>query len=149
MSKKQCRYEQMNLKQLGELEFLLLGDLRDVLEEEASERNRKWLLAIVETLLKTVPMEFSLREQGGYLQDIVSCCPHADREVQQLLKEHQTLRTRLEQLRDELFTIRQFRTHASVLKLELEQWMKTLQNHNRKEEDLIQDSYSQGVGVGD
>ena len=149
MSKNPCRYDKMNLRQLGELEFLLLGDLRDVLGEESSEQNRKWLLAIVETLLKTVPQEFALRERDGYLEEIILCCPEVDREVQYLLKEHQTLRTRLVQLRDELKGLRQFRTRASVLKFELAQWMKTLQRHNREEERLLHSSYTQDVGVGD
>lgn len=149
MSKNQSRYDRMNLRQLGELEFLLLGDLRDVLEEEASEQNRKWLLAIVDTLLKTIPREFALRERDGYLQDIVDFCPEVDQEVQRLLKEHQTLSKRLEQLRDELQTLRQFRTQASVLKVELTQWMNTLQNHNHEEKSLLQTSYSQDVGGGD
>ncbi len=149
MLKNQCHYELMNLKQLGELEFLLLGDLRDVLEEEASEQNRKWLLAIVEVLARTIPREFYLREKDGYLQDVVECCPEVDHEVQLLLKEHQTLRDRLDQLRNELQRLRPFRTQATALKYELAQWMEKLEQHNRREGKLVQCTYSQDVGVGD
>ncbi len=149
MLKDQFNYELLDLKQLGELEFLLLGDLRDVLEEEASEQNRKWLLAIVDVLARTIPREFYLREKDGYLQDVIECCPEADHEVQELLKEHRTLQERLEQLRDKLKQLRPFRTQADALKYELAEWMKKLEQHNNKEGKLVQGAYSQDMGVGD
>ncbi len=149
MLKNQCHYELMSLKQLGELEFLLLGDLRDVLEEEATEQNRKWLLAIVEVLARTVPREFYLREKDGYLQDIVNCCPEVDREVQELLEEHRTLRDRLDELRNKLQRLRPFRTQADALKYELAEWMDKLEQHNKKEGRLVHCAYSQDMGVGD
>ncbi len=149
MLKNQCHYELMNLKQLGELEVLLIGDLRDVLEEEANEQNRKWLLAIVEVLARTIPREFYLREKGGYLRDVVDCCPEVDQEVQALLEEHQTLRDRLDQLRNKLQRLRPFRTQAAALKYELAEWMNKLEQHNQKEGKLVHCAYSQDMGVGD
>ena len=49
------------------LEYILLGDLRDVLEEPLDSSNLTWTLAIVDTLLTTLPRELDLAETGQYL----------------------------------------------------------------------------------
>ncbi len=40
------------------LEYLLIGDLRDLLEETPDNETRRWLLAVLEELLNLLPNEF-------------------------------------------------------------------------------------------
>lgn len=149
MGSQEMSYEQMNLKQLSELEYILLGDLRDVLEEESTEQNRKWLLALVEALLKTLPREFKLREQGGYMEEIVMVCPELDSSVQHLQEEHVTLCAQLQNLADQLSSPPAFQKQADQLKQQLSEWARSVQNHNRQEEQLVQQAYQQDTGGGD
>ena len=39
------------------LEYLLLGDLADLLSETYDEENRKWILVVLEGLLDAIPAE--------------------------------------------------------------------------------------------
>ena len=149
MASTELAYDRMNLRQLTELEYILLGDLRDVLEEDSTEQNRKWLLAIVEALLKTLPREFALREQGGYMRDILMMSPELDPNVQHLLDEHCSLCNQLRELAEHLQQARPFQAHADQLKQELNEWTCCLASHNREEEKLVQQAYQQDTGGGD
>jgi len=140
---------QLDLRQLTELEYILLGDLRDVLEEPANEENRRWLLAIVEALLETLPCEFALRERGGYMREIVLNSPELDSNVQCLRREHGTLCRSLAEFAEKLQSRRGFRRRAEVLKQELADWAAQLDHHNRSEEQLVQQAYHQDTGCGD
>ncbi|MCA9032679.1 MAG: hypothetical protein KDA66_17810, partial [Planctomycetaceae bacterium] len=51
-----------------ELEYILLGDLRDLLEEAPSKETSRWLTAVLDVLLEKIPEEFEMRCEDGYLQ---------------------------------------------------------------------------------
>ncbi len=149
MSQAEVPFSHLSLQQLSELEYILLGDLRDVLDEESNEQNRKWLSAIVEALLRTIPREFALRNNGGYMQEVLLVRPEADSKVQNLKKEQQTLCEQLQEISDRLSTSRSFQKHALVLKQELADWSEHLRTHNINEERLVQDVYLLDIGGGD
>jgi len=139
----------LNLQQLGDLEYILLGDLRDVLEEESTEENRKWLSAIVDTLLNTIPREFALRSQGGYMSELATLCPEADSNIRSLESEQKTLCDQLQELSNRLHDSSCFKRQAEILKHELACWSENLKSHNRHEEQLVQDAYLRDLGCGD
>ncbi len=143
------RLKLLNLQQLSDLEYILLGDLRDVLEEESTEETRRWLTAIVEALLRTVPREFALRSRGGYMNSLLLECPEADSSVRRLEVEQTTLCEQLQELYDRLQESGSFHAHAIELKRDLATWMDHLQSHNLREERLFQDAYFQDTGGGD
>ncbi|MCG6157003.1 hypothetical protein [Rubinisphaera margarita] len=143
------RLKLLNLQQLSDLEYILLGDLRDVLEEESTEETRRWLTAIVEALLRTVPREFALRSRDGYLNSLLLECPEADSNVKRLEVEQTTLCEQLQELYDRLQGPGSFHAHAFELKRDLAGWMEQLQSHNLREERLFQDAYFQDTGGGD
>ena len=58
------------------LEYLLIGDLRDLLEETPDDETRRWLLAVLEELLDLLPNEFEYEDQGGYLADVCEQNPN-------------------------------------------------------------------------
>lgn len=138
-----------SLHRLSELEYILLGDLRDVLEEEPDEQNRKWTIAIVSTLLDTVPQEFHLREHGGYMAEVLQENPAWDSQVRQLKSEHMTLVDQLRQLRQRLEDRHPFCEICEGLRRDLRDWMHNLAAHNRHESRLIQDAMNVDTGAGD
>lgn len=138
-----------NLHRLSELEYILLGDLRDVLEEEPDEQNRKWTIAIVDTLLETLPVEFHLREVGGYLSEVREEKPTWDSQIRQLQLEHTTLVEQLQQLRAKLEDRHPFCEISNRLRHDLQEWMKSLNAHNRHESRLIQQAMNLETGAGD
>lgn len=137
------------LQQITELDYILLGDLRDVLHEEMTEQTRKWLIAIVETLLKTVPEEFRLREQGGYLEHVLECRPTLNGEVQKLRLEHATLVDQLKQLETRLVSDQKFCDIAEQLRHDLQEWSNAVIAHHRHETRLSQSAINTELGGGD
>src|SRR5579872_2956860 len=59
------------LDHYSSLEYILLGDLRDLLEEPVDDESRKWLLAVLDTLLDTLPREFDLEDEDGYMSEVL------------------------------------------------------------------------------
>ena len=56
---------QDQVSQLGrytQMQYILLGDLREVLESRPGLSERNWMLTILDALLETLPTQFSLRE---------------------------------------------------------------------------------------
>ena len=49
------------LRRCSELEYLLLGDLREMLEEPFTPQGRNWTVAVIDTLLDMLPREISQR----------------------------------------------------------------------------------------
>jgi len=137
------------LQRYSALEYILLGDLRDVLEEPADAQNRKWLAAILDALLETLPYEFFLKEEEGYLQEVLDRYPNWANEVDQLRGEHDILFCRLKQLHDRVLSEAPFAEIAEQVREEVREWMRALIAHNRHELRLMQTAMNLEVGRGD
>jgi len=64
------------LEDYAAMEYILLSDLRDLLEEPADDMTRKWLRAVLDALLKTLPWELELQDAGGYLSEVLEQYPN-------------------------------------------------------------------------
>ena len=73
------------------LEYILLGDLRDVLEEPANRHTRGWLVAVLDALLDTLPREMAIKEASGYLNEVLDEYPSWYRHVEDLQNEERLL----------------------------------------------------------
>ena len=128
-----------------------MGDLRDLLDEPFNHQTRKWLTAIIDTLLETVPREFRLRESGGYLAGVLEECPWWFSQVEQLRCEHLTLEQSLRLLRSRYDTNHgeDFARLAIAMQNDLRDWMNALVVHNRKENKLLQTAMNVQFGGED
>ncbi len=137
------------LDQYATLEYILLGDLRDLLEDSDDEVTCKWLLAVLEALLDTLPREFDLEEQGGYLAEVLENYPNWVEEVDRLRSQHESLFNRLAELRQQILGRTSYAAIADQLRRDLRDWMMTLIAHHRHENRLLQTALNLEVGVGD
>lgn len=137
------------LEEYAALEHILLGDLRDVLEEAPDEETRTWLCVILDALLAIVPRAFALKEEGGYLREVVATFPDWHDQVVRLQKDHGVLCTRLEQLRAQLAAGAAYATLVEELRHGLRDWMERLVEHQRCERRLVQTAANLEIGVGD
>src|SRR5882724_7956569 len=87
------------LEQYSSLEYILLGDLRDILEEPPDDESRKWLLAVLDTLLETLPREFVLEDEDGYMAEVLERYPSWSAQVDRLHRDHDLLFLKLKELR--------------------------------------------------
>ena len=138
-----------SLHAYAELEYLLLGDLRDMLEQPFDEENARWVLAVLDTLLDTLPREFAIEEDGGYLRDVVEEYPNWEPEVARLREQHDTLLATLRRLRMRVAWQAPFTVLANDVRRELADWIETLAEHNHHENSLMQTAVNLEVGTGD
>ncbi len=135
------------LEQYSHLEYLLLGDLRDLLEESPDPENRRWLLAVLEVLVDMLPREFELAREDGYLEFVRDRHPNWDRQVESLERNHDRLYARLRQLHRRISENEWIGPVANDLREELAEWMEALLDHNHLETVLISEAANLDVGV--
>jgi hypothetical protein len=131
------------------LEFILLGDLRDLLEEPADAYTPRWLNAILDALLDTLPREIAIKESSGYLSEVLAEYPSWFRHVDDLQTEQRMLLLSLEAFRDRLDSAQPCEQEVARLKFALRTWMNRLVAHHRHENRLLQTALNLEVGVGD
>jgi hypothetical protein len=129
------------------LEYILLGDLRVLLEQPVSERT--WLLAVLDALLDTLPRQFDLKEENGYLTEVTQSYPNWADKVDELQCEHAQLFAMLKQLRARIVAQGSYLSLAHSVRDELREWIATLVAHHRTENRLLQTAVNLEVGCGD
>lgn len=134
------------LQEYSALEYILLGDLCDLLEEPSDKTNSKWLIAILDALLETLPREFDLEEQDGYLAEVRDEHPNWSDKVERLRCEHENLFSKLQTLRDKLVRQASVARMAREVRRELREWIDRLINHEQQETDLMQDAVNLEIG---
>jgi len=137
------------LEEYSTLEYILLGDLRDLLQEPADEETCRWLLAVLDALLETLPREFDLKQQDGYLLEVLENYPNWSGAVERLQIEHTELFLKLKELRGRISQRISFAEIADEARRELKDWMLTLIAYHRHENRLLQTALNLEVGVGD
>jgi hypothetical protein len=131
------------------LEYILLGDLRDLLEEPADRYTRRWLVSVLDALLDTLPRQMALKESSGYLNEVLDEYPSWYRHVEDLQNEQRLLVLSLEALRDRLETSGPYQRDAARVKSAVRQWMNRLMAHRRHETRLLQTAMNLEIGCGD
>jgi hypothetical protein len=137
------------LVEFSSLEYILLGDLRDLLEESADEENRKWLLAVLDALVDTLPREFNLEDEDGYMAEVLERYPNWSNQVERLHLDHDLLFLKLKELRGRIERNIWIAPIANEVRRDLRDWILTLVAHNRGETRLIQTAMNLEVGAGD
>ena len=138
------------LAECNEFQYLLLGDLRDLLEESPDENNRRWLLAVLNVLSDMMPQERRLHDlSGGYLCEVLDEFPNWNREVLALHLRKLHLDYALRDLRNRLRDESSWVAVADQLACELRDWMTMFQKLHQAETRLIVEAHLLDVGAGD
>ncbi len=124
------------LLQCTELEYILLGDLRDLLEEPADAETARWMSAVLDALLDTLPEEFEIKSQDGYMREVLKDFPNWDSEVEKLEDEHYALYCQLNDLRNDLVSD-DYSLTAKRLRSKLSDWMTAFRKHRSTERSLV------------
>ena len=128
------------------LEYLLIGDLRDLLEEAPDAETRRWLLAVLEELLDLLPNEFEFEDAGGYLSEVSEQFPNWSNEVDRLHHEHTQLYTTLLELRNRIANEEPFEYIASTVRSDLRRWTDAVQRHHSTEQSLMMSAFDLSYG---
>ena len=138
------------LENCSALEYILLGDLRDLLEEQPPDNETcRWLVVVLDALLETLPREFGLKDKEGYLAEVLELFPNWSGEVNRLHNQQSSIYQDLKELRDRIVAEANFEVIAAEIRTGLRDWMLTLIAHHRHENRLIQTAMNLEVGCGD
>ena len=137
------------LEECATFEYILLGDLRDLLEEPTDEMTCKWLLAVLGALLQTLPRDFELQDEGGYLAEVIEAFPNWSVQVDRLLQERETLFSNLRRLRERITQEIPFSEIAQKVRHDLHGWVTSFVAFQRHERRLVHTAFNLDVGVGD
>lgn len=149
MSLLDCPDAAVDLRKCCEFEYILIGDLRDLLEEDLSAQNRRWMLAVLDALLDTLPKEFALKSQDGYLSDVLDEYPSWDRAVERLRQRHLALHRRLTEIRVRIFVNSRFEGIADRLRPELQAWIEAFTDLQQAERKITFAAVNLECGAGD
>jgi hypothetical protein len=138
-----------SLEDYTALEYILLGDLRDLIEVRADQYTRRWLIAVLDALLDTLPRQMALKESSGYLNEVLDEFPSWYRHVEDLQNEQRLLVLSLQALRDRLETAGPYERDAVRVNSTVRQWMNRLLAHRRHETRMLQTAMNLEVGCGD
>jgi hypothetical protein len=125
------------LSECRELEYILIGDLRDLLEEPPNSETRQWMAAVLDALLDTIPEEFSLKSDDGYLREVLDEFPNWADRVTRLEEEYFSLYRRLYQLRRRLQREGDYIDVAYEISTELKDWMEAFRSYIQSEQHLV------------
>ena len=138
------------LAECNEFQYLLLGDVRDLLDETPDDSNKKWLMAVLDVLVDLMPHERHLHEtSGGYMKEVLDEFPNWYRLVMRLHLKKLHLHYALRDLRDRLRREASWVAVADQLSCELRDWMDLFQQLHKAESSLIVEAVMLDVGAGD
>ena len=131
------------------LAYILLGDLRDLLEEPVNASTVNWLKAVLDALLNALSQRQESGDPDDYLPEVLERFPNWHLQVDRLHREHHLLYANLQQLRDRIHQQRSFADVAQHLRRDLRDWMNTMLAHRRHESRLLLTAMTLEVGAGD
>lgn len=130
------------------LEHLLLGDLRELLTQKPTPQTKKYLGCVLDMLLRLLPSQFAMEEQGGYLREVTEEFPTWYEKVEALRDEHGGLYEELFALRCELNN-GESQSSAERLQRRLADWMDHLAHHEEAERSIVQMASTLDIGEGE
>ncbi len=131
-----------------ELEYILCGDLREMLGEPMTPVTRVWTLAVLDALLDMLPTEQRLLSNGGYLSEVLDEFPNWSGRVNKLRSRRYDLYDRLSDLRDVLESTGNTPTDVETLKSDLRDWMEQFADQCRQESALLLEAVNTEIGGG-
>lgn len=143
------QFASLNLRSCLEMEYLLLGDLRDLLEDPPNDTTRRWMLVVLDALLETLPRNIQLKDADGYLSEVIEAFPNWSDQVDALRREHDVLFGKLRRLRERIVHRTHFTDIADETRNDLRAWIQTLVAHHRHETRLLQLAVNLEIGIGD
>lgn len=131
------------------LEYVLVGDLRDLLEEPETQVTHQWMQVILDALIETLTHDFEPDYDDEYLSVVLENHPGWSPRVAQLREERAQLYFRLLELRNRIESGCDYAAIARSLRRDLREWMSSLESYHRQQNRLIHMAVSLDVGGSD
>lgn len=90
------------LKKCFDLEYLLIGDLRQLLNHPFTAQTRMSLLSILDRLIENLPRQIHVPNEQGYLSVVLERCPNSHGQIEALRSGNQKCIEALQALRNQI-----------------------------------------------
>ena len=135
-----------SLKTCYDLEYLLLGDLRQLLTEPQTAQTRQSLLVILDRLLLNLPEQLVLACEEGYLSEVLEQRPNWHRQIEALHGANMACISALDESRNRVERNLPFAAIANELSCNLRHWMQSLVAIREHETRLLQKAFTLDIG---
>jgi hypothetical protein len=134
------------LEACHELEFLLLGDLRELLDEPEAPHTHLWILTVLEHLLVNLPRQLELKCEGGYMSEVLGEFPGWQSEVDALRQADFACNVALADLYDRVSQELPWAAIADEVRGTLDAWMELLAEIRKCECEYLQTAFTLDLG---
>tara|TARA_R110002072_G_scaffold303130_1_gene495021 strand:+ start:47494 stop:47934 length:441 start_codon:yes stop_codon:yes gene_type:complete len=133
-------------QQCTTLTWLLVGDIREMLQDHLDEEAIYWLRPILDALIAAMCEQSELTSREGWYNDLLGSFPHLISRVARIEAEQNTLCKSLRELRNGIERDIPVDRLAKELEADLNSWVELLVRHSRREAILMQDVWYTEIG---
>lgn len=127
----------------------LLGQVRRLLVAQSGDSRDRSLGTLLSQLTIEVREHMEFEERDGYLAPVQERIPRMFEAIEQLRGEHAALQSQLAKILTDA-TVRpgvyEFREEVSP---QLQHWLESMRNHERRENQLVQEAFNTDISAGD
>lgn len=133
-------------QQCTTLTWLLVGDIREMLQDHLDEEAIHWLRPVLDALINAMCEQSELTSREGWYDDLLGCFPHLISRVARIEAEQNELCKSLRELRNGIERDIPLARLARELEDDLNSWVDLLTRHSRREAVLMQDVWYTEIG---
>ncbi len=134
------------LKTSCDLEYLLVGDLRFLLNAKVGSHTRPSLLVLLNRLILNLPDVLKLSSIDGYMETVLARRPNWSRQVDKLHQANLNCVATLILIRDCLESDQGFNAISKKLKVRLQKWIEAYSAIRCLESTMLQEAFTVEIG---
>lgn len=135
-----------SIKECFELEYRLIGELRQLLTKKNTKQTRELLLSILDRLLSNLSTQMEVSCDQGYMSNVLEQCPNLHRKIEALCRANSDCILEIEMLRNRIDQDQPFANIADEVSDDLRQWIQSLNTIRRQESGLLQEAFTVDIG---
>jgi hypothetical protein len=133
-------------QQCTTLTWLLVGDIREMLQDHLDEEAIRWLKPVLDALINAMCEQSELTNRKGWHDDLLGTFPHLISRVARIEAEQTELCKSLRELRHGIERDVPLARLATEIESELSDWVELMIRHSRREALLLQNAWYTEIG---
>ena len=133
-------------QQCTTLTWLLVGDIREMLQDHRDDEAIRWLKPVLDSLIRAMCEQSELHFSDGLYDDLLGTFPHLITRVAGIEAEQNELCRSLRELRNGIERDIPLQRLAADIEEGLGDWVNLMTSHSRREAVLLQDVWYTEIG---
>ncbi len=133
-------------QQCTTLTWLLVGDIREMLQDHLDEDAIRWLRPVLDALIAAMGEQAEPTNCEGWYDDVVGSFPHLISRVAKIEAEQTELCRSLRELRHHIERDLTLSRLTKEVEADLANWVDLMMTHGRRERVLLQDVWYTEIG---